>query len=565
MYNAADGPLPIEPKRPQNNGMAQNATLHPPDGEKHITDADGMKLLLDADESIEGVEKKPDEKAWEQVAAKNAPDAAKNAPDAAEVAKVDADIEEKERHLPKKRTGKPKRKDPSPPTMAGPRHPAAHPLSTGSIQSTEPIPQWARAYQRGMLGHLGLQRGEWGNDITVNVQGKMSRPGNSNSSTETDETERKAFNWNWGLYTLLARIPGGRASLDVLYRVCLEWCDLLVDTKGSNGSCRHSLSTQPCFISEDYLWRLANISEKTVKKPGPAKGEKPFEKWKKTKEAEATKAPAAEGPTGQQSERPTSTDPGRNQPPTTHSSPPQLSLSNNQQIELPSPTGSASSQSSTPISLSLSTQSCIINIQSPNTRSPPPRVRSTDSAPIRRKRLQSEKPKTLKEDANKQGNTRVPDMANSPTVLGSTSTLINHRSSTPTRAQRTLLPTRRPDILGEDANKQESQGPGVVNNSTPPGAPFTLLNAPSSALSLRIHLPSKKPETCKEDANKQGNTRDLDMANSSALPVVGFTAINHQSSGFTPINRPSCAPSAKRKLENEDDDSEPAAKSQRVE
>jgi hypothetical protein len=435
--------------------MSQNAMVRSPGGGEQLSDADRIKLLLDAAESVEHGKKTLRKKAWEQVAAKNAAEAPKDA-------KVDAEIEEVEWDLSQKRTKKSKGRDPSPPPVAGPSLPARLPPSIGSIQSTKPNPQWARTYQRGMLDHLDLKRGEWGNDITVNTPGKMERPGNANSSTDMSGTERKAFSWNWGLYTLLAKIPGGKASLEVLYRMCLEWCDLLEETKRSNGSCRHSLSTQPCFISEDDVWRLANSNEEKVKKPGPPKLQNPSDTWKKAKVG-ATNASAAKGPTNQQSKSATSKSPGVSQSPTTHSSPPRPSLSNIQQIELPSPTGSSSSQSSTPISPSLSTQSCPSKIQSPT--SPPPRAKSTNLAPVRRKHLPSEKPKTFKEDVNKQSNHRVPDIAN--------------------------------------------------NSSLP-------------------------------------------------LLVVGFTAINHQPSAFTPIHRPSSAPSAKRKREKGDHNTGPAAKSQRV-
>jgi hypothetical protein len=538
--------------------MTQNATVQSPGGGEQLSDADRIKWLLDAAESVEDGEKTLRKKAWEQVAAKNAAEAAKDA-------KVDAEIEEMERDLSQRRTKKSKGRDPSPLPVAGPSLPARLPPSIGGIQSTKPSPQWARTYQRGMLNQLGLKRGEWGNSITADVPGKMERLGNANSSTEMNGTERKAFSWNWGLYTLLAKIPGGRASLEVLYRMCLEWCDLLEETKRSNGSCRHSLSTQPCFISENGVWRLAIKNEEKVKKPGPPKEQDPADSWKAAKVG-ATKASAAKGPTNQKSESATSKIPGVSQPPTTHFSPPRPSLSNIQQIELPSPTGSSSSQSSTPISPSLSTQSCPSKIQSPT--SPPPRAKSTDLPPVRRKHLPSEKPETFKEDVNKQSNHRAPDMANSLTVPESQSTPIKPRSRASARGQRTLLPSRKGEIVRELAEMQDgTHGLEMVNTSTALLAPFTVLSPASSALSLGIRLPPEKSKTTKEDANNQDNTRVPDMAKNSPPPllVVGFTAINHQPSVFTPINSPSSAPSAKRKREKGDHNTDPAAKSQCVE
>jgi hypothetical protein len=167
-----------------------------------------------------------------------------------------------------------------------------------SNQATVPTPQWAIKYQPGNLPLLGLEPEKWGDDITAYAPGKMPRPGRA-FATDPSAPSRK-FEWNWGLYTLLARIPGGRAKLDVLYQMCVEWCPA-VNLKShhtvkekkekkekKNSTCRHSLSQNDCFISEDKMWRLANIGETKVKKPGPEKNKNPALTWKKRRPGKAT-------------------------------------------------------------------------------------------------------------------------------------------------------------------------------------------------------------------------------------------------------------------------------------
>jgi hypothetical protein len=187
---------------------------------------------------------------------------------------------------------KPPRKDATPPNVAGPSHSAASPQSFAAPSlaapaphsSVEPwnlpTPNWAFTYKPGMLAQLGLEVGKFGNDGTdVTIPpNKIPRPGTAGNP---DQPKPKAFSWNWGLYTILAKMPGGKARLEPLYQMCLEWCPIM---KANNGTCRHSLSVNDkVFFAEDGWWRLADVNEYRKKEPGPEKGVAPQSNWKGSK------------------------------------------------------------------------------------------------------------------------------------------------------------------------------------------------------------------------------------------------------------------------------------------
>lgn len=191
---------------------------------------------------------------------------------------------------------------PSPHTVVGSSHPAAslqsfaaEVLSTPFPQlSTQPLdlptPKWASTYQPGMLPSLGLEVGKYGKEGTdvIVPPMKMNRPGKPGNPDRP-----RPFDWNWGVYTILAKIPGGKAKLNVLYRLCLEWCPALEESKRSNDSCRHCLSAPKnkkyFFLmpdgKESGWWRLADIGEGEQRKsnPGPTPGVDPRENRRNAK------------------------------------------------------------------------------------------------------------------------------------------------------------------------------------------------------------------------------------------------------------------------------------------
>jgi hypothetical protein len=255
-------------------------------------------------------------------------------------------------NLPKKSRKKPKRKNPSPSAIAGTSQPAPSLQSfNGNKPWDQPSPHWAFKgnYEAGKLSQLGLEPGNWGEHIDIIVPpGKCPRKGNAGIAVGSN---RKPFNWNWGLYTILARIPGGKAQMNVLYEMCLEWCSGEGGLKRSgitNQSCRSALTKGREFFSnsEDEMWRLADLGEEYTKKPGGKKGNGPCDLTEKNGDESPKKAAKR-----QQSEHPSPSGLNSDQcstPATSFSSSPQLSSGNTQSLPSsvspsPSPTAGNSS------------------------------------------------------------------------------------------------------------------------------------------------------------------------------------------------------------------------------
>jgi hypothetical protein len=229
---------------------------------------------------------------------------------------------------------KPKRKNPLKSTIAGTSQPAPSPQSfNGNKPWNQPSPHWAFKgnYEAGKLSQLGLEPGNWGEHIDIIVPpGKCPRKGNAGIAVGSN---RKPFSWNWGLHTILARIPGGKAQMNVLYEMCLEWCSGEGGLKRSgitNQSCRSALTKGREFFSnsEDEIWRLADLGEEYTKKPGGKKGNGPHDLTEKNGDESSKKAAKR-----QQSEHPSPSGLSSDQcstPATSFSSSPQLSSGNTQ-------------------------------------------------------------------------------------------------------------------------------------------------------------------------------------------------------------------------------------------
>ncbi len=276
---------PIDRKRRHSDEIIQNATVQSPARRSATPTNSSAELVENAGGNAEEV--------WGQIGAR--PD-----PQAAKCEKFDGDIESLKSSatgFPGSRSKKRVREANSTPEIAATSPPAPFAQPLLSNQSTVPTPQWTIKYQPGNLPLLGLEPGKWGDDITAYAPGKVPRPGRACARDPFSTDTPLKFDWNWGLYTLLARIPGGRAKLDVLYQMCVEWCpavnlkshnNMKEKKEKKNSTCRHSLSQNNCFISENKMWRLANIGETKVKKPGPEKNKNPALTWKKRRPRKAT-------------------------------------------------------------------------------------------------------------------------------------------------------------------------------------------------------------------------------------------------------------------------------------
>lgn len=122
---------------------------------------------------------------------------------------------------------------------------------------------WMTEYQEGHLSELGLTKGAYHGDATQIPSDKQSRPGNAGGNAAGSLPSV-----NWVIWTLLARVPGGRMSFNVIWETGLEWIPGMKDTK--NQTWRRMLSVHDAFRwTDDSCWRLANIGEpKQKKKPG---------------------------------------------------------------------------------------------------------------------------------------------------------------------------------------------------------------------------------------------------------------------------------------------------------
>jgi hypothetical protein len=192
----------------------------------------------------------------------------------------------------KKRVKPFKRKDLSPPTSAGPSHSAPQPFSENASEEKEnPLwaeesPPWAKTYEPEKLGELGIKVGDWEKHIRVNKpEGKMECP----PLRVIHKGKIKAPSWAWVHYVILSKIPGGMATCKVLSKMAKEWCPVLKDTdKNGHGTARVALTRNPCFFlvggekgpNNNLPWRLSNLGETRVKRPGPQRGKAPNRKSK---------------------------------------------------------------------------------------------------------------------------------------------------------------------------------------------------------------------------------------------------------------------------------------------
>jgi len=510
---------PIDGKRRYSNEMTQNATVQSP-AHRSTTLTKSAELVENAGGNAE--------EAWGQIGAQTDAQAAK-------YENFDGDMESLKTSATGVSGSRPQKEDReacSTPEIAATSHPAPFAQPLVSNQPTVPTPQWAIKYQPGNLPLLGLEPGKWGDDITAYAPGKMPRPGRACARDPFSTDPSLKFDWNWGLYTLLARIPGGRAKLDVLYQMCVEWCpavnlkshnNMNEKMEKRNSTCRHSLSQNDCFISENKMWRLANIGETKVKKPGPEKNKNPALTWKKRRPGRATSG--AKKFKSQRRRHSTL----HCESPSLHST---LLISsfeptpdNAQYFEHLVPTIPDHSQLSTWVSPS---QPSPGDIQSP-----------------------SGKPEALILDEHDRGNTRVPEWAKILTSLGQQFKPRNDRSSAPAHSRRKIPPPSKSNGAHE-VNDQQDNTPD----------PEMVISVPVCSTGSRC------PGSLEKKAGQQVNNLDLEMVDSAtvmlSLSSTGVKAINSSSFGFTPINALSGAPTTKRKLEDGNDVSEQAVSRRRL-
>ena len=191
------------------------------------------------------------------------------------------------------------RKSPGQATVAGPSNSAPQSFSDNiEDEDEEPISEkeWAENYKAGRLRRLGLQVGVWGQHIEVVVPHYKKpcpgtlKPGEKRAGKHPAGDYRKGKHgkpsWAWALYVLLAKIPGGQATTEVLEKMVEEWCPYhKPTTEGARSSCGHALSVwnQPDNLfmlinrgdGQKKSWRISNIGETREKGPGPEVGVAP--------------------------------------------------------------------------------------------------------------------------------------------------------------------------------------------------------------------------------------------------------------------------------------------------
>jgi len=144
----------------------------------------------------------------------------------------------------------------SSPTKAGP---SSGPIPLQPPVATSTHPGWANVYNAGHLGDLGIVPGIY--DVNVNKpRNKCERPGKFNGASKKDSkgNTQKIPSIKYAIYTILAKIPGGIATKDVLHKICQEWCPYMDREQSFRASlCRD----KEFFMIGGGTWRLSDEHE----------------------------------------------------------------------------------------------------------------------------------------------------------------------------------------------------------------------------------------------------------------------------------------------------------------
>lgn len=155
-------------------------------------------------------------------------------------------------------------------------------------------PAWAVEYESGHLDDLGLQKMMF--ETSDPIPGYAAQPG-----SDTNQPSIGAYLW-----TLLARVPGGKMTVAVLIGTIEEW----METKFQSQSYRSRLTRAFCFVNDELpaevelksrncrTWRVATIVEEAEKKAEAEKECKLRKQQKRIISALATQqeVPASQAP-----------------------------------------------------------------------------------------------------------------------------------------------------------------------------------------------------------------------------------------------------------------------------
>lgn len=117
-------------------------------------------------------------------------------------------------------------------------------------------PDWAFEYQPRMLGRMGLRIGDAELDV-LSALGVPPRPGRLKGGVPSSQ---------FAIWLILLRVPGGKMSLDTIYKTLLEWLPAM---KPKNQTVRASLSPSrqagfldsPVFVNiRGDGWKLRRLS-----------------------------------------------------------------------------------------------------------------------------------------------------------------------------------------------------------------------------------------------------------------------------------------------------------------
>ncbi|RDL40636.1 uncharacterized protein BP5553_00615 [Venustampulla echinocandica] len=139
------------------------------------------------------------------------------------------------------------------------------PIQARSVES------WRQEPLEGQYLDLGLEEGVY--EAPPAIPGKVPFP------EDKVPANGRTPPWVYLCYSVLARVPGGKMTLDSLFETCLEWCPARLNPDVSDPrdtakrSASRSLSTNDrFFFSENKeCWRLRDVGEVVVKFSGPAR------------------------------------------------------------------------------------------------------------------------------------------------------------------------------------------------------------------------------------------------------------------------------------------------------
>lgn len=146
-------------------------------------------------------------------------------------------------------------------------HDSRGPIFGNIPEVAPPRPEFLKTYKKGNLAYFGLEKNEYLNDTTPTPPGKYDR----GTTSKKKPSKEKLPSWPWVIWTILAKTPNSFSlPLAVIENTAYEWIPALPKKNQTVRSALTGPKGGGSFIGDDGMWRLRNIGEEVVKKPGGA-------------------------------------------------------------------------------------------------------------------------------------------------------------------------------------------------------------------------------------------------------------------------------------------------------